>query len=109
MIGSITSRAISGNAAFWPSLVASVLLVGLHRVIGLLAFRYDTIAGWVKGWPRTLVEGGSMKRDQMRQAAIGEHDIESALRRRGDGIALEDVELICLERNGELSVVPKRD
>lgn len=109
VIGSITSRAISGNAAFWPSLVASVLLVGLHRVIGLLAFRYDTIAGWVKGWPRTLVEGGAMKRDQMRKAAIGEHDIESALRRRGDGITLEDVELICLERNGELSVVPTRE
>lgn len=109
VIGSITSRAISGNAAFWPSLVASVLLVGLHRVTGLLAFHHDTLAGWVKGRPRTLVEDGTMNREQMRKAAIGVHDIEGALRRRGDGIELEDVALVCLERNGELSVVAKRE
>lgn len=109
VIGSIASRAISGNAAFWPSLAASVFLVGVHRGMGLLAFRHDTIAGWVKGRARTLVRDGSMDREQMREAAIGEDDIESALRRRGDGIDLEDVALVCLERNGELSVVAKRE
>lgn len=108
VIGSISSRAISGNAAFWPSLAASILLVGLHWVGGLLAFRYDRVAGWVKGWPRTLVEDGKMDLDQMRKAAIGEHDLESALRRRADGIDLEDAALMCLERNGEISVVPKK-
>lgn len=32
----------------------------------------------------------------------------SALRRRGDGAELEDVEIACLERNGEISVVLKK-
>lgn len=109
VIGSVTSRAISGNAAFWPSLAASILLVGLHRAIGLLAFRYDTLAGWVKGRSRVLVRDGQMDLEQMHQAAIGEHDIMGALRRRGDGIDLEEVALVCLERNGQISVVGKRE
>lgn len=108
VIGSVVSRAISGNAAFWPSLAAGVLLVALHRVMGLLAFRYDTIARWVKGSPRVLVRDGSMNPEQMRKAAIGRHDIESALRRRGDGVELEETALVCLERNGEISVISRR-
>lgn len=107
VIGSVASRAISGNAAFWPSLAAAVVLMGLHRVAGILAFHNDTFAGWVKGRPRILARDGSLDLDEMRKAAVGEHDIESALRRRGDGVDLDRVALVCLERNGEISVVAK--
>lgn len=107
VIGSVASRAVSGNAAFWPSLAAAVAFVVLHRAIGLIAFRNDRVASWVKGSPRILVRDGEPDLEQMRKAAIGRSDLESALRRRGDGIEIEGVAIACLERNGEISVVPR--
>lgn len=105
IIGSIVSRAISGNAPFWPSVAAAFALVLLHHAFGKLGFRFDRFAGIVKGQTRILVRDGAVQWDVMRKAAIGEEDLRSAIRRKGGIAEIQEVALACLERNGEISVL----
>ena len=107
VIGSIVSRAISGTAPFWPSLAASLVLVLLHRGIAIAGLRWARLGDFVKGSHRVLVRDGKIHWDEMRSAGIGEADLVSALRRRGRLQDLSAVQLACLERNGEISVIPQ--
>jgi len=107
IIGSILSRAIAATAPYWPSLAACLALVLFHWLIARAGYRFDRLGTLVKGRSRTLVRDGEIQWDAMRRAAIGEKDLKSALRREGLAGSLDSVQLACLERNGEISVVTR--
>jgi uncharacterized membrane protein YcaP (DUF421 family) len=107
ILGSIVSRAITGNAPFWPTMAASVVLVAVHWALAWVGFRSDRVGTLVKGRPRMLIEDGEIDWDQMRKASIGEEDLLSALRRNGGVEDPGDVTRACLERNGSISVIPR--
>lgn len=107
MIGSIFSRAITGNAPFVPCLLAGIALVLVHRLSAQVAFASDRLGRLLKGRARLLVEDGEIDWDAMRAAAIGEEDLRSALRRKGGFEDLRKVKAAYLERTGDISVVSK--
>lgn len=107
VIGSIVSRAISGSAPFLPCLAAAFALVVLHRALAMVGYRSDRIGNLVKGRPRPLVRDGEVLWDQMRKASIGEEDLLGATRRTAGLASIEDVEQAILERNGQISVIPR--
>ena len=103
-LGSVLSRAINGQAAFFPTLGASILLVGLHHVLATLSFRWHWISVLIKGRSFTLVRNGTVDRREMARTKITDDDLDSNLRLRG--VARRDeVEEARLERNGAISVV----
>jgi uncharacterized membrane protein YcaP (DUF421 family) len=107
MLGSITSRAITGNAPFLPALTAAALLVAMHWLFSALAFRWHPFGEAIKGRSRVLVRDGEIDREAMRRAHVSERDLREDL--RGEGVSrLERVAEARLERNGELSVVEAR-
>ncbi|HEX3728881.1 MAG TPA: hypothetical protein VHV47_03690, partial [Opitutaceae bacterium] len=55
VLGSILSRAINGQASFFPSLWASALLVLLHDLVSILASRYHCISRAIKGKAELVV------------------------------------------------------
>ena len=104
MLGSIVSRAVTGNAPFLPALVASAVLLVMHWVISATALRWHTFGGAVKGHSEVLVRDGQIDWTAMRRAHMTEHDLWEDL--RGKGIShLERVAEARLERNGQLSVI----
>lgn len=104
VLGSVTSRAISGTAPFWPTLVASATLVALHRVVAFLAFRSHRFGSLVKGRPLELVRSGVPIEAAMRRTTTTRHDLDEALREHGvDDLA--EVASAHLERSGNISVV----
>src|SRR4051812_36756344 len=104
MLGSIVSRAVTGNAPFLPALVASAVLLLMHWVISATALRWHTIGGAVKGHSEVLVRDGSIDWQAMRTAHMTEHDLWEDL--RGKSIShLERVAEARLERNGQLRVI----
>ena len=52
MLGSIVSRAITGNAPFGPALAASATLVGMHWAFSGVALRWHGFGRVIKGAPR---------------------------------------------------------
>jgi len=109
VFGSVVSRAITGNAPFFPTLVASLVLVLLHWVLSAIAFRSHGFGRAVKGSERVLVRDGEMRWEAMRKAHITEHDLKEALRVNGKQPDVTRVALAHLERNGDISIITKSD
>src|SRR3954467_14097143 len=56
VLGSVLSRGINGQAAFFPTLGVSVFLGGLHPLTAVLACRSHRFSLWLKGEPLVVVE-----------------------------------------------------
>jgi uncharacterized membrane protein YcaP (DUF421 family) len=106
VLGSVLSRAISGTAAFLPTLAASLVIVVLHRLLAAFVFKAHVIGQVIKGQPIVLIENGVVSEAAARQARFTEGDIAESLRLGGVSSAVE-VSLATIERNGMVSVVRK--
>lgn len=104
MLGSIVSRAITGNAPFFPALAASAVLVGLHWLLSGVALRWRGFGTAFKGHERLLVRDGEVQRETLRKAHMTERDLWEDLRSRGVS-RLDQVAEARLERSGEVSVI----
>ncbi|WP_233555636.1 DUF421 domain-containing protein [Pontibacter oryzae] len=103
--GSVLSRAITGNAPFWPTIVAALTLVLLHK--GLAALAYHTnigVGNLIKGKARVLVKDGKLQREVMRSNSVTENDILEALRSAGHSPDISNIKAAYLERSGDISI-----
>lgn len=107
MLGSIASRAITGNVAVLPALAACAAMVALHWLVSAIAMRWHGIGGIIKGQPRVIVRDGKVDHEAMRAAHLSEHDLDEE-RRRHDVASLDEVVEARLERSGDISFITKR-
>jgi Predicted membrane protein len=107
ILASMLARAINGSAAFFPTLGGGFVLVAVHWVIAELSFRSDKFGNLVKGRSQTLVKDGKPDRDAMSSTKISEKDLLEEARLNGQVTRIEDIQLAIVERNGEVSVIPK--
>jgi len=108
--GSVLSRAITGNAPFWPTIAAALTLVMLHK--GLAAVAYHTNFGFgdfIKGRPQALVKDGKLQEKYMRANSVTRSDLLEALRSSGAATDLDRIEQAYLERSGDISIILKKD
>jgi uncharacterized membrane protein YcaP (DUF421 family) len=108
VLGSVLSRGINGQAAFFPTLVASGLLVVFHAVLASLTFRSRWFSSVVKGQPCTLVKEGQLQRDELGKNSITDEDLDEQLRLNGSVGSAAEVAEARLERNGSISVLKKK-
>jgi uncharacterized membrane protein YcaP (DUF421 family) len=104
-LGSVLSRAINGQAPFFPTVGASALLVVLHRLLGMAAFHSHRVSQLVKGREKPLIRQGRVEADELRRNHITEDDLMENLRINGGVNDAQEVEVAQLERNGSISVV----
>jgi len=107
MIGSIASRAVTGNAPFVPALAATAALFLVHWVFSKLALRWKSFGGIIKGHADVLIQAGQIDHAALRKAHLTEGDLWEALRTRGVS-GLDEVVEARLERSGEVSVILAR-
>lgn len=108
LLGSVLSRAITGQSPFFPTLAASAVLVALHSLFALLAAGTDFFGDWVKGSSSLLIENGERVPGALLRNRVGTGDLRAALRLHGHGEgSLDDIDTARLERNGEISLVMK--
>jgi uncharacterized membrane protein YcaP (DUF421 family) len=105
VLGSVLSRGINGEAAFFPTLGASALLVILHHVLSTAAYHSHLCSQLVKGGPRVLVSDGKINQAELRRCKITDEDLDENLRLRGQQVGTEDVQEARLERSGEVSII----
>ena len=106
MLGSIVSRAITGNAPFVPALAAAATLVALHSVLSAIAVRWHGFGVTLKGHSRVLVRDGEADRAALRTAHMTQDDLREDLRAQGVADP-EQVHEARLERSGKVSVIKK--
>ena len=106
IIGSIASRAITGNAPMLPSTAACAAIMVAHWLFSAIALRSHTFGALIKGSSSVLVVDGETDSKAMRSAHMTERDLEEALRQKG----IEDISQVKearLERNGSVSIIKK--
>jgi uncharacterized membrane protein YcaP (DUF421 family) len=104
MIGSIVSRAVTGNSPFLPALAATAVLLGMHWLFSGIALRWHGVGSLIKDEPRTLIQDGQVDEQAMRKSHMTKHDLLEDL--RGKGVSdLKQVAEARLERSGNLSVI----
>jgi uncharacterized membrane protein YcaP (DUF421 family) len=104
--GSVLSRAITGNAPFWPTIAAALTLVLLHKSLAILAFHTNIgIGNLIKGKPSLLVKDGELKWEEMKNNSVTENDILEALRNSGHQPEINNIKYAYLERSGEISII----
>ena len=104
MLGSMASRALTGNAPMVPTMTGAAVLVASHWLFSALAVRRHGFGVLIKGRPDTIVRDGKIEGATMRKAHMTERDLEEDLRDNG----LRDVAKVAearLERSGRMSVV----
>jgi uncharacterized membrane protein YcaP (DUF421 family) len=107
VLGSIVSRAITGNAPLVPSLAATATLIALHSVLTAVACRWHGFGEMIKGRPRVIVRDGRKDDEAMRIAHLTDRDLEEDLRRHGM-TSIKDIAEARLERNGDISLVKSK-
>lgn len=105
VLGSVLSRAINGQAPFFKTLGASVLLVILHRAVGWLSCRWSGFSRLVKGEAIVLVRDGKIISEAMHRCDISPDDLMENLRLNANVADRAEVAEARLERNGRISVV----
>jgi uncharacterized membrane protein YcaP (DUF421 family) len=106
VIGSISSRAISGTAPFGASLAATFLLIAMHWVISYFTKDWPALGTLLKGHDTVLIKNGRIDHKALSQSHMAMDDLEEDLRQQG----IDDpkqVKEARLERSGKMSVVKK--
>ena len=107
ILGSILARGMTGNASLSGSTVSATVLVSLHWLLSAIAYRSHFVGTLIKGNANLVVQDGQPRTEMLQASFITQHDLEEHLRLRGIA-SLEDVQQAYKERNGEISVIPRK-
>ncbi|WP_442755689.1 DUF421 domain-containing protein [Methylocystis sp. JAN1] len=104
--GSNLSRALTGGAPLWGTLVATAALMGLHWTAARLASKSPGMARIIEGPPVPLGADGRLEKPVLRRFGLSEEDVGVALRQEGLDDATQ-ARLFMLEPNGRISILKK--
>jgi uncharacterized membrane protein YcaP (DUF421 family) len=106
VVGSISSRAISGTAPFFASLAGTLTLILIHWVISFFTRSSKSLSYLFKGTDTILVREGKIDREALASEHMSDDDLAQDLREEGV-LTVPDVKSARLERSGKLSVIKK--
>src|SRR5437867_1252008 len=106
-IGSLVGAAMmSKDVALAEALVGIALLIGLQVAATWIMSRTRHVLHWIENEPQLLIFHGQILRKSMLAARLTEDELLQAVRRHGVG-AVEDVDAVVMEANGDFSVIRK--
>jgi uncharacterized membrane protein YcaP (DUF421 family) len=108
VLGSVLSRAINGTGQLFATMTGVAVLLVMHWVLAFASARSRALSVLLKGKPRPLVLDGQILWAEMQRNHISAGDLDEMLRLRGRLTEPEEVGIACLERNGEISAIPRR-
>lgn len=82
-------------------------LIGTSIVLSVLKQRFPRLEHALDGVPMIVVENGKLLKDRMNKARVDEGDILTAARMFQGLERIDQIKYAILERDGEISVIPK--
>ena len=107
LMGAVLARGIVGASPFLSTVVASAVMIIIHKILALLSMRFTSVGKIVKGVHRTLYKDGKKVIKSMRREAISDDDLLESVRTEINQDSFEQVKEIKIEKNGKLSVIKK--
>ena len=108
LLGATMSRVIVGASPAVPTLVASLVMVVIHRALAWACVRSRRLESLAVGVEREVFRDGQFNRKQMSAALITRTDVLETARQELHTLDLDDVQVAILERNGQVSLIRKR-
>ncbi len=108
LIADAAQNAMAGEYTSWSDgMLLVITIVGWAYALDWLAYRYPTSLGrFVHPEPRILVRNGRKLQENLDRELISDEELMTQLRLQGVD-ALDDVKLVAVEGNGEVSVIKK--
>jgi uncharacterized membrane protein YcaP (DUF421 family) len=107
-LGAVLSRAIVGASEFIPVVVASFVIVCLHRLFGWLIALSKSFSQVMAGKKILLFADGKFIPENLRKGLVGEEDVMPGVRKSALTEDLQQIDKVYLERNGEVSAIKKK-
>lgn len=109
IIAETTQQALIGNdASVTGAFLLIVVLVGTDILLSLIKGWLPRVDRLIEGQPLVILRDGVPLRSRMRIERVDDEDILTAARELQGIDRLEDIERAVLERNGGISIVPRR-
>lgn len=99
---------LSRDISLMEGVFAFALLAALQFVVTWTSLRSDFVRKLVKSDPTLLFYQGEYLPDAMREQRVSEGEIRAAIREAGHA-AMEEIEAVVLETNGNISVIKQTD
>jgi len=97
---------LSRDVALAEGLLAFAVLIGLQLVVTVAMRCSSTVTRIVKPQPAALVYRGRLLQEALARERVLRVEVEAALRDHGHA-SIEEVDLVVLETDGTLTVVPR--
>ncbi|RFU44497.1 DUF421 domain-containing protein [Paraburkholderia sp. DHOC27] len=107
LLGATLSRAIVGASPFLATVVASTVIVMLHRLLAWLCMYSRALEELLVGVEREVFSNGQFNKAEMTRALVTATDIQESVRQTLGAREMVNVEAAVLERNGAISVIRK--
>jgi uncharacterized membrane protein YcaP (DUF421 family) len=107
MLGSVLSRAIVGVSPFIPTIIASVVLMLIHKIIASISVSNQFVSHLVKGKPLSLYKNGVLDQKNLKKCSLSFGDVMEEIRLAINQNNLDNIEEIFMERTGKISVIEK--
>lgn len=108
ILGAILSRAIVGASPFLSTVAGSLVLVLLHRALGMIILYSKTAGTLLKGEKILLFKNGIVLEQNLHKCLMTYDDLMSDVRLKANADSFDNVAEIYMENSGELSVVLKK-
>ncbi|UAY55903.1 DUF421 domain-containing protein [Arachidicoccus terrestris] len=109
VIGSVLSKIIIGDAAFFPATAACLTMVLFHRLISRLCARFNWLSHLLEGKPIPLYGDGQIYWKNLRASSISYQEFMQSLRLEMNTENLQTIESAMLESSGRISFIPKQN
>lgn len=108
LLGNAVQNGINGgDNSLTGAVIMASTLIALNYLVAQLTMRYRSVEKLVEGEPVVLARHGKVFKKVLRRELVSEDDFEKALRKNNvEDVA--DCEVVLLETNGQISMVPKQ-
>ena len=107
LLGAVLSRAVVGASPFIPVIVCCLVIVLIHRLLGMLLSRNEKLGNLIEGKKMLLYKDGRFMDDNMKRAQVCKENIMEGIRESALTDDLTKIDRVYIERNGVISVIKK--
>lgn len=107
MLGAMLGRAIVVGQSMAGSILASTVIILLHRISAWITFNSRFAGSVIKGKPIQIIKDEAYLDSNLSKAHITKNDIEETLRQELHSDDLSKIKDAYLERSGKISIIEK--
>ena len=107
MLGAVLARGVVGASDYIDTVVASVVMVAMHRTLAWLSVKNKRFEKLIKGTYITLYHDGALINNNLEKSGMSENDLHESLRLETKKLTLDEIDTAFMETNGRISFILK--